>query len=92
MRHFNPHEREARDDNAEGVVQHVFKILIHTSVKLVTRWRYISGWICNILIHTSVKLVTHRIRAEGKTSAILIHTSVKLVTATYGFVSDLGAF
>ena len=36
LRHFNPHEREARD----GLAHHNYKaslILIHTSVKLVTR-------------------------------------------------------
>ena len=37
--HFNPHEREARDD--AGLVVKFFcgAILIHTSVKLVTFWR-----------------------------------------------------
>ena len=33
---FNPHEREARDV-ANGIYQHPDWILIHTSVKLVTK-------------------------------------------------------
>ena len=54
---FNPHEREARDIFAKCRVK-IFLILIHTSVKLVTR-NGISVRVSSIiLIHTSVKLVT----------------------------------
>ena len=61
IKNFNPHEREARDQTTEGIGQWVKIILIHTSVKLVTR-RF-SGERARaeeILIHTSVKLVTRR--------------------------------
>ena len=58
------------------------KILIHTSVKLVTQSVAIPGWIDEILIHTSVKLVTPQLRQERRFNSILIHTSVKLVTTT----------
>ena len=54
---FNPHEREARDVFC-GLGGIFCRILIHTSVKLVTHGR---SDICTkpiILIHTSVKLVT----------------------------------
>ena len=57
IRDFNPHEREARDyvailDPGKNI------ILIHTSVKLVTRARWCGRARKYILIHTSVKLVT----------------------------------
>ena len=35
--YFNPHEREARDEVFVGAVMETLFILIHTSVKLVTR-------------------------------------------------------
>ena len=35
VKHFNPHEREARDSDGDLVCQECL-ILIHTSVKLVT--------------------------------------------------------
>ena len=41
-------------------------ILIHTSVKLVTRKNGADRRDVVILIHTSVKLVTHRIRKRHK--------------------------
>ena len=56
------------------------KILIHTSVKLVTQPRDALCPLERILIHTSVKLVTASIFAKASGSNILIHTSVKLVT------------
>ena len=33
---FNPHEREARDQEIGNEIKGVLRILIHTSVKLVT--------------------------------------------------------
>ena len=56
-------------------------ILIHTSVKLVTRAWFASGEeMSDILIHTSVKLVTSSATTKNIFKKILIHTSVKLVT------------
>ena len=57
-RYFNPHEREARDDNPGILSRLEVNILIHTSVKLVTKDGSIDLYTCVILIHTSVKLVT----------------------------------
>ena len=76
---FNPHEREARDAIATLPSADV-PILIHTSVKLVTRGlnHLLSRRV--ILIHTSVKLVTKRRWPNVEIYEILIHTSVKLVT------------
>ena len=76
---FNPHEREARD----GAIAAPFasaSILIHTSVKLVTRKLKTVLHCSYILIHTSVKLVTSNANGRYIKYAILIHTSVKLVT------------
>ena len=56
------------------------KILIHTSVKLVTLLHHIQGYAAHILIHTSVKLVTDLYASYKPRYDILIHTSVKLVT------------
>ena len=36
--YFNPHEREARDGTCDGCGEVHRNILIHTSVKLVTRY------------------------------------------------------
>ena len=56
--HFNPHEREARDEQTTDQC-HISIILIHTSVKLVTgSVSYSKAADTYILIHTSVKLVT----------------------------------
>ena len=56
-------------------------ILIHTSVKLVTREAvYFAVEDDSILIHTSVKLVTLHVDTVQRKQYILIHTSVKLVT------------
>ena len=55
--HFNPHEREARDPFRVISVKNA-GILIHTSVKLVTRVAGNIIYQAFILIHTSVKLVT----------------------------------
>ena len=55
-------------------------ILIHTSVKLVTKPFIINVNHGNILIHTSVKLVTFFNLTKTMIDIILIHTSVKLVT------------
>ena len=62
--------------------QSIALILIHTSVKLVTRLLYHGqNKSRRILIHTSVKLVTQcQIYMKGA-KIILIHTSVKLVTS-----------
>ena len=54
---FNPHEREARDQGT-AVQRNIVAILIHTSVKLVTRPIATLRSAQPILIHTSVKLVT----------------------------------
>ena len=55
---LNPHEREARDHKI--LKQHNAElILIHTSVKLVTRAAKSVRSFTIILIHTSVKLVTN---------------------------------
>ncbi len=78
-RNFNPHEREARDYSFIPIANLVL-ILIHTSVKLVTKMEGAVKLLENILIHTSVKLVTRRAAAEQHGVEILIHTSVKLVT------------
>ncbi len=56
-RDFNPHEREARD-NEEIMNIKDSRILIHTSVKLVTSSDCSYDLLYTILIHTSVKLVT----------------------------------
>ena len=56
--YFNPHEREARDAETAKTGAEGAKILIHTSVKLVTRARSKRTTGSAILIHTSVKLVT----------------------------------
>ena len=56
------------------------RILIHTSVKLVTYLHYLVFGHARILIHTSVKLVTRRVHRHHQPLYILIHTSVKLVT------------
>ena len=78
-KYFNPHEREARDITP-GMILSICQILIHTSVKLVTKNNktYVSD--VHILIHTSVKLVTREDHLRGAFRNILIHTSVKLVT------------
>ena len=55
-------------------------ILIHTSVKLVTKYRGAHDALKEILIHTSVKLVTVARSTVVAWEKILIHTSVKLVT------------
>ena len=55
---FNPHEREARDRDVQ-IKLSIKKILIHTSVKLVTKINARTRIQVGILIHTSVKLVTH---------------------------------
>ena len=55
--YFNPHEREARDNQLKNIEQ-LLQILIHTSVKLVTVVIPPIIGDANILIHTSVKLVT----------------------------------
>ena len=60
-RYFNPHEREARDAEIQ-IKLSVKKILIHTSVKLVTETEAFNDFLVFILIHTSVKLVTCRQR------------------------------
>ena len=57
------------------------RILIHTSVKLVTQRVFAFAHEYVILIHTSVKLVTYFGLEEVAVSGILIHTSVKLVTS-----------
>ena len=77
--YFNPHEREARDDKVIFSAINA-NILIHTSVKLVTRGRLLSVRLGRILIHTSVKLVTFVPGRRYRLRPILIHTSVKLVT------------
>ena len=59
----------------------IFVILIHTSVKLVTRTGDKGFADHTILIHTSVKLVTSTVFPFRPGEVILIHTSVKLVTA-----------
>ena len=59
MCYFNPHEREARDATP-AEAQEALKILIHTSVKLVTSNPAEAARAWAILIHTSVKLVTIR--------------------------------
>ena len=56
------------------------KILIHTSVKLVTGEKRLYERLRDILIHTSVKLVTMYMCWYLHGILILIHTSVKLVT------------
>ena len=56
------------------------RILIHTSVKLVTRFLNGDENKAVILIHTSVKLVTQLKEDKRRALNILIHTSVKLVT------------
>ena len=56
------------------------RILIHTSVKLVTQYAQWLAMAERILIHTSVKLVTEEFGNTFHLDAILIHTSVKLVT------------
>ena len=58
LRHFNPHEREARDQSVAGGLATETMILIHTSVKLVTEFFGCTIDDLVILIHTSVKLVT----------------------------------
>ena len=58
----------------------IVRILIHTSVKLVTVKGRPLPAACKILIHTSVKLVTSRRAGNVGRKPILIHTSVKLVT------------
>ena len=55
--YFNPHEREARDREVLIPIP-LHAILIHTSVKLVTRSSMRGILSVGILIHTSVKLVT----------------------------------
>ena len=57
---FNPHEREARDLKQATPSHAPEEILIHTSVKLVTRRECRRSYAYRILIHTSVKLVTPR--------------------------------
>ena len=59
-RYFNPHEREARDLKQATPSHAPEEILIHTSVKLVTRRECRRSYAYRILIHTSVKLVTPR--------------------------------
>ena len=56
------------------------RILIHTSVKLVTIKDALFRKVGAILIHTSVKLVTAVLGGVAVHIKILIHTSVKLVT------------
>ena len=56
--HFNPHEREARDQAELDAITWEVSILIHTSVKLVTYCAISQYGYYLILIHTSVKLVT----------------------------------
>ncbi|EHL64716.1 hypothetical protein HMPREF1006_00590, partial [Synergistes sp. 3_1_syn1] len=68
------------DDSMTALIR-AFRILIHTSVKLVTGHRGGAKMKIIILIHTSVKLVTWLFRIHWSTNIILIHTSVKLVTA-----------
>ena len=77
--HFNPHEREARDNDPRFIDART-GILIHTSVKLVTlHAAYIIHRLCNFNPH-------EREARDKKPSVtcvvydILIHTSVKLVT------------
>ena len=60
--HFNPHEREARDESQALRITQAESILIHTSVKLVTRSQQSAIAEADILIHTSVKLVTLAMR------------------------------
>ncbi len=61
MRDFNPHEREARDiDSDAGVLQ--IKILIHTSVKLVT-------WSVTFLSERSVYFNPHEREARDLRTA-----------------------
>ena len=79
-KNFNPHEREARDGAYVGPFVRGGKILIHTSVKLVTPLTQTLIEDFGILIHTSVKLVTGSKFHFHSVAEILIHTSVKLVT------------
>ena len=78
-KNFNPHEREARD-RVGHLFGHQARILIHTSVKLVTLFSSSNSRTFCILIHTSVKLVTLVAVRDVLFVVILIHTSVKLVT------------
>ena len=78
---FNPHEREARDEYRHVCATSCIRILIHTSVKLVTIGQNRLVGFCIILIHTSVKLVTYDGVFVFDFCVILIHTSVKLVTS-----------
>ena len=64
---FNPHEREARDDDG-SYEDGISWILIHTSVKLVTAARRHGLVYAPILIHTSVKLVTRTGGIKATTS------------------------
>ena len=63
-----------------ALIQRGYRILIHTSVKLVTQRLNVAYMELVILIHTSVKLVTYDQRHKNPKIHILIHTSVKLVT------------
>ena len=77
--YFNPHEREARDWKPE-IDMKAWKILIHTSVKLVTR--RLSYVICPCSHFNPHEREARDCAVNGtcQQHVILIHTSVKLVT------------
>ena len=77
--YFNPHEREARDEtysrNGIGKV-----ILIHTSVKLVTR-KVICRCVARLYFNPHEREARDHYKSDNvREIIILIHTSVKLVT------------
>ena len=76
---FNPHEREARD-GASAAARRRRKILIHTSVKLVT-YRFTDYRPSRFDFNPHEREARDTIEtAPIEMISILIHTSVKLVT------------